>query len=88
MRREWHRRQKDCLNGKVIGSIRRTGLVTVLVNILLHTSTHTAFRKAVTSLETDLSDILTDLFGFFKHTTARRADVRDVKRGSCRQVRG
>ena len=34
--------------------------------------THTAFRKAVTSLETDLSDILTDLFGFFKHTTARR----------------
>ena len=50
--------------------------------------THTAFRKAVTSLETDLSDILTDLFGFFKHTTARRADVRDVKRGSCRQVRG
>ena len=66
--------KKTCLNGKVIGSIRRTGLVTVLVNILLHTSTHTAFRKAVTSLETDLSDILTDLFGFFKHTTARRAD--------------
>ena len=41
--------------------------------------THTAFRKAVCSLVTDMSDILNDLFGFFKHTMARRSDLRDVR---------
>ena len=42
-------------------------------------SVHNAFRKGVLSLTVNLSDTLEDLFGFFKHSTARREDVTGVR---------
>ena len=47
---------------------------------------HTAFRQAVLSLETNMSEILNDLFGFFKHSTARRADVIEVRKDMAEQL--
>ena len=45
---------------------------------LLH-PTHNGFRKCVTCLKVNLSEVLNDIHGFFKLSTARREDLYEVR---------